>query len=173
MSFRHARQGVVGVDGQLPQGWVGESTSSIVVESVSAGPLIQLDLRFAEGLTTDFVSLTIGPFLQPRPQGLYLSKVELRCLESQNVDAAFIIVREWIPNGSCVRQAVRQVRLQPTFEPCIVGMVAESADFLLQPVLTFKRASALAGKIQIAVRRPVLNNLYDYPAWISDARKEG
>src|SRR5690242_17963891 len=90
-SFRHARKGEVGVDGQLPLGWLGESIGSIIVQDVATGPTIQLSIETPLESAQDFFSLVIGPFLRPRLNEVYLCKIELSCLDAQNVEAAYLL----------------------------------------------------------------------------------
>ncbi len=164
-SFRHARLGLIGVEGQLPVGWAVECAESVTVEDISAGPGIRLNIQF-DG--SEYTSIVIGSFVRPRPGDIYLSKAEVSFPETSNVAAAFFVVREWVENGACVGQVTRSVQIAEKPETAVVGILPERGDRLLQPVLAIKRASPMPAMARVLVRSPVIASLYQYPGWLSD-----
>ena len=166
-SLRHARTGTVGVDGQLPAGWLAESMSSVVVEDIDPPESsIVLEFQFEANMQSDYVSLVIGPFLRPRRKDIYVSRVEMAVTSAENIDAAYFVVREWIENGACVSQTARPIKLSDQFEVGIVGAVGDEQDRLLQPAISFRRKTPSAGRAHVILRRPVFASIYDYPGWL-------
>lgn len=164
-SFRHARLGLVGVEGQLPAGWAVERAESVSVENISGGPSIQLEVRFGDA---EYTSIVTGSFVHPRPGDIYLAKAEISFAGSDNIAACFIVVREWVENGACVGQVTRTVGVGDRPETAVVGLVPERGDRLLQPVIAIKRASPLPAVARIIIRSPILASLYQYPDWLAD-----
>ena|SRR5690348_13160801 len=165
-SFRFVRKGIIGSDGELPNGWVGESASRLSVEEIdlsNTGPSLTVRIDFGDELASDFVSLSVGPYTGAKRGDLYLLRVNCSIESSQNVEATFLIIREWTENGPFISQATRPLASGVS----VVGFEAKGEKRVLQPVISLKRGSPAPGMATIKFRQVMFANLYDHSGWLS------
>jgi hypothetical protein len=169
LSLRHARSGRIGDEGQLPPGWCGEQTTDVNVLDVSSSeekPLLVVNFNFKGDVAGDYIGLSLGQYLPAAKDAVVVLAAEVTMTEWDNVEAAFVVVREWHDGGDFVRQSTRPLALGDAPQIGIVAHQVGGEARVTQPVLIAKRKSGAPGSLTLTFKGLAFGNLYDHPRWL-------
>jgi hypothetical protein len=169
VSFKHAREGMIGVNGQLPLGWSGELLSLTKisrVEGPETGPAVTVHFEFGPSEVSEFVSIVAGPYVHGAASDVFVLGAEIELNDAENIGDGFAIIREWEPNGPCIGQQLRV--FSPSARPSHAFVAAQIRDpkHLLQPVFSFRRDATKGGRGVLTVRRMILSSIYEFAEWL-------
>ena len=163
LPLRHARIGRVGEAGLLPPGWRVEHLDSIRILDIGFRglPWITLELHFAAAIDGDYAGVGIGHYL-PAPKGAVVtlsSTVSLSALD--NVQAAFLVLRDWRPGGEFVAQSI--VATSPAASTALtVSRPMSDEGNIAEAVFLMKRHTHEAGRATVTLRGLAFGDLADH-----------
>lgn len=166
---KHAREGLISAGGRLPAGWIGENADTISVDHVDLspeGPAITLTIGASASNPAPFVSIVLGDYLAIPNEDIAVLRLDAEMARVRSVDAAYLVVREWIAGGTYVGQATRPVALSKDPAAAVAARMATGDSRLFQPLLTFRRESGEA-QITVRLRRIAFGSLHDHPGWLA------
>jgi len=168
LSLRYARIGRIGEDGQLPSGWNAEHLSDIEVVDVNSPgqPWLTLALAFHQDSPSDYVGLCVGAYL-PAPKGSTVALAgEVTLGERNNIEATFLIVREWERGGRLADQTTKPLKLDDAQQLGFVFHQVNGQERVIQPMFMIKRRTASAGTLSLTLKGLAFGVADDYPDWL-------
>ena len=153
LPLRHARIGRVGESGMLPPGWRVEHLDGIRILDIGfrGQPWITLELQFAESMPGDYAGVGLGHYL-PAPKGALVSlSAEITVAAAENIEAAFLVLREWRHGGVFVAQSIAAAPMDKPGQ-CAISRPMSDEDNLAEAVLLLRRRKHAAGKTMITLR---------------------
>ena len=163
LPLRHARIGRVGEAGLLPPGWRVEHLDGIRVLDVGFRglPWITLELHFAAGISGDYAGIGLGPYL-PAPKDAVVTlstAVSLSALE--NVQAAFLVLREWRSGGEFVTQSILAATPGDSSVRALSRPMSDEGN-IAEAVFLVKRHTHEAGRATVTLRGLAFGGLADH-----------
>ena len=163
LPLRHARIGRVGEAGLLPPGWRVEHLDGIRVLDVGflGLPWITLELHFAAGISGDYAGIVLGPYL-PAPKDAVVTlstAVSLSALE--NVQAAFLVLREWRSGGEFVTQSILAATPGDSSVRALSRPMSDEGN-IAEAVFLVKRHTHEAGRATVTLRGLAFGGLADH-----------
>ncbi len=175
MSLRHARVGRLGEGGLLPAGWKTENVAAFdIVDVNSPGtPWLIIHLTFEPNASVDYVGFSVGSFL-PAPNGAALALAgEVTMSECDNIDSAYLIVREWRSGGDFVAQSSLRMEVAETPHHGVVHHRIDSHGRVAQPVFMIKRQVVAPGSATVRLRGLAFGIAEASSDWMRPTRAAG
>lgn len=166
VSLRHARIGRIGAEGSLPPGWRGQHIGEVTVLDVNlseARPSVVVNLKFAGDIGSAFVGLCVGPYLPVADDAVVVLEADVTLAGWDNIDAGFMIVREWREGGELMGQSRRPLALREGPQSAVVTHAGRGEGRLAEPVVTFRRREAAPGSLTVTLKGLAFGSPSDSP----------
>ena len=147
----------------MPPGWRVEHLDGIRVLDVGFRglPWITLELHFAAGISGDYAGIGLGPYL-PAPKDAVVTlstAVSLSALE--NVQAAFLVLREWRSGGEFVTQSILAATPGDSSVRALSRPMSDEGN-IAEAVFLVKRHTHEAGRATVTLRGLAFGGLADH-----------
>ena len=168
LSLRYALIGRVGESGQLPHGWNGEHLSDIEVVDVNSPgePWLTLDLGFRENMPGNYAGLCVGAYLEASKGSVVTLTGEVALAEHSNIEAAYMIIREWEPGGRLITQSTQPLAVSEGAQVAFVSHTVAGHERVMQPMFMIKRQSVAPGRLSLTLRGLAVGDAEDHPEWL-------